>query len=313
MIRPPSRPTRLYSSVLRIQERACCQHPVSLSRTNPSLCLSTSEHFVAPVAHSWQTKSGMNNTDMDTATPSAGELPGNNLLQALRPADRAMLEERLQAWSAPTGAVLHEPGDPVRYAFFPRGPVLVSYLVVLSDGRTIETALVGREGAIGGIVSQGRLPAFARAEVQLGGHFFRIELQNLEDLKVRSPSLRFLFARYADCLMAQIFQSVACNAAHSIEQRTARWLLAAIERTGAADMALTQEQLAATLGVGRSYLNRVLHELRLNEIIETRRGRIAVRSAEQLRALACECNGSVSRHFAEVLTGVYPAEEPNTV
>jgi CRP-like cAMP-binding protein len=248
---------------------------------------------------------------MDTTSPCSGDLTGNNLLQALRPADRAILQRDLQEWSAPTGAILHQPGDTVRHAYFPRGSTLVSYLVVLRDGRAIETALVGREGAVGGIVSQGRLPAYARAEVQLGGPFFRIDLHNLAELKGQSSTLRYLFARYADCLMAQIFQSVACNAAHSIEQRTAKWLLAAIERTGTADMALTQEQLAATLGVGRSYLNRVISELRLNEIIETRRGRIAVRSVEQLRALACECNNSVSGHFAEVLTGVYPTEEPH--
>src|SRR5690606_28034070 len=131
------------------------------------------------------------------------------------------------------GTVLHEPGENVRFAYFPRGASLISYLVILNDGRAIETGLVGREGAVGGIVSQGRLPAYSRAEVQLGGAFYRIDLHHLEEAKARSLTLRYLFARYADCLMAQIFQSVACNAAHSIEQRTAKWLLAAVERTGA--------------------------------------------------------------------------------
>lgn len=233
----------------------------------------------------------------------------NNLLRALRADDWAILGPRLEDWSAPMGAVLHQPGDTVRFAFFPRGSSLISYLVVLEDGRAIETALVGREGAIGGIVSHGRLPAFSRAEVQRGGSFFRIDLHHLEEAKTRSVTLRHLFARYADCLMAQVFQSVACNAAHSIEQRTAKWLLAAVERTGAEDLALTQEQLAAMLGVGRSYLSRVIQDLRQRSVIETRRGRIRVHDAEGLRALACECNHAVSRHFDDVLKGVYPAEE----
>jgi len=231
----------------------------------------------------------------------------NNLLRALRPSDWAILSPRLEEWSAPTGAILHEPGDTVRYAFFPRGSSLISYLVVLGDGRAIETALVGREGAVGGIVSKGRLPAYARAEVHLGGLFYRIELQHLEDAKSRSPTLAQLFARYADCLMAQIFQSVACNASHSIEQRMAKWFLAAIDRTGAVDMGLTQEQLAAMLGVGRSYLSRIIHEFRERAIIDTRRKRIVVRDVDGLRALACECNAAVCRHFEEVLEGVYPA------
>jgi len=234
---------------------------------------------------------------------------GNNLLRALRLDDWAILEPRLEEWSAPTGVILHAPGDTVRFAYFPRGSSLISYLVVLGDGRAIETALVGREGAVGGIVSQGRLPAYARAEVQLGGSFFRIDLHRLEEAKARSPTLRYLFARYADCLMAQVFQSVACNAAHSIEQRTAKWLVAALERTGAEDVALTQEQLAAMLGVGRSYLSRVIQDLRHRRVIETRRGRICVRDVGGLRALACECNNCVAKHFDAVLKGVYPAEE----
>lgn len=241
---------------------------------------------------------------MDTVTDPIG----NNLLRALRLEDWNILAPKLEAWSAPTGATLHEPGDTVRFAYFPRGASLISYLVVLKDGRAIETALVGREGAVGGFVSQGHLPAYTRAEVQLGGSFFRVDLRELEEAKTRSPTLRYLFARYADCLMAQVFQSVACNAAHSIEQRTAKWLLAAAERTGADDIALTQEQLAAMLGVGRSYLSRVIHDLRQRGVIDTRRGRIGIRNGEGLRALACECNTSVSRHFDDVLKGVYPTE-----
>ena len=247
---------------------------------------------------------------MNTMVLRSGTEPvSNNLLRALRLEDWAILEPMLEEWSAPTGLVLHAPGDTVRYAYFPCGSSLISYLVVLGDGRAIETAMIGREGAVGGIVSQGRLPAFARAEVQLGGSFLRIDLHRLEEVKMRSPTLRYLFARYADCLMAQVFQSVACNAAHSIERRTAKWLVAAIERTGADDVALTQEQLAAMLGVGRSYLSRIIQDLRQRGVIETRRGRICVRHVDDLRSLACECNKSVAGHFDDVLKGVYPADE----
>lgn len=245
---------------------------------------------------------------MDMSANEPSDEIGNNLLRALRRDDWEILKPRLEEWSAPVGTILHGPGDTVRYAYFPRGSSLISYLVVLQDGRAIETALVGREGAIGGIVSQGRLPAYARAEVQLGGRFFRTDLHHLEEAKMHSLTLRYLFARYADCLMAQVFQSVACNASHSIEQRTAKWLLSAIERTATPDVALTQDQLASMLGIGRSYLSRVIQDLRQRGVIETRRGRIGVRNLEGLRSLACECNAATNRHFDEVLKGVYPAE-----
>lgn len=237
---------------------------------------------------------------------------GNNFLRALRADDAAILEPLLEEWTGECGTILYEPGDAVRWVYFPCGPSLVSFLVVLEDGRAIETALIGREGAVGGIVSQGRLPAYARAEVQFPGLFLRMESAALEEAKSRSMTLRHLFARYADCVMAQVFQAVACNAAHSIEQRTAKWLLSAMQRTGDHEVPLTQEQLANMLGVGRSYISRVLQGLKSRGFLETRRGRMCVRDLVALEGLACGCNFAVRRHFDDVLRGVYPTEEEST-
>jgi len=237
-----------------------------------------------------------------------GDAGTNNLLRALRDHDAEVLAEIATPWWGNFGDVLVQPGDTVQYVYFPCGPSLISYLVVLEDGSMVETALIGREGAAGGIVSQGRLPAYARAEVQFPGPFMRIELVKLEEAKLGSLSLRHLFARYADCLMAQIFQAVACNAVHNIEQRTAKWLISAMDRTGAPVIPLTQEQLAAMLGVGRSYISRVLGTFKQRGLIETRRRGLVVGNVDELRALACGCNDSVRQHFDDVLRGVYPAE-----
>lgn len=234
---------------------------------------------------------------------------GNNLLRALRPTDIAILNAYLEPWIGARGQIIHEPGDPVRTVYFPCGPSLISYLVVLQNGTAVETALIGREGAVGGIVSRGRLPAFARAEVQFPGSFMRMQVADLEAAKEQSQTLGNLFARYADCLAAQVFQAGACNAAHSIEQRTAKWLVSAVDRTGGPDIPLTQDQLAAMLAVGRSYISRVLRELKQRGILETRRGSLYIRDIDELRRLACECNDSVRAHFDEVLSGVYPTDD----
>lgn len=233
---------------------------------------------------------------------------GNNLLRALRPADAAILDPLLEPWIGARGEVIYDPGDAVHCVYFPCGPSMISYLVVLRNGTGVETALIGREGAVGGVVSKGRLPAFARAEVQFPGPFLRMRIADLENAKQQSPTLGNLFARYADCLTAQVFQSVACNAAHAIEQRTAKWLLSAIERTGGPDIPLTQDQLALMLAVGRSYISRVLRSFKHRGILEIRRGALVIRDIHALRAMSCECNETVRAHFDEVLSGVYPTE-----
>lgn len=221
----------------------------------------------------------------------------------------ALLAAHLSPWSGESGEALYAPGDHVGTVYFPCGPSLVSYRVMLDDGRGVETALVGREGAVGGIVSQGRLPAYAHALVQFPGLFYRMGTRQLEQAKISSPTLRLQFARYADCMVAQVFQSVACNAAHTIEQRAAKWLIAALDRTGDGDVPMTQEQLASMLGVGRSYISRVVQNMKARGVLETRRGAVKVHDLTELRRLSCRCNDTVRRHFDEVLKGVYPSED----
>ena len=108
-------------------------------------------------------------------------------------------------------------------------------------------------------------------------------------------------------MLAQMFQSTACNAIHSIEQRTAKWIISAMERTDGDDVVpLTHEQLATLLGVGRSYTSRVIQTFKAEGVLETRRGSILVRNPDALRTRACLCNEAVKDHFEEVLRGVYP-------
>ena len=238
------------------------------------------------------------------------ERPNNNLLRRLNAADFALVAPHLAHERAQPGDLLYNPGDDVETVHFPCGPALASYLVPNEDGRDVEAILVGREGAVGGIVSQGYLPAYTRIMVKFGGPFVRLQVGKLDAAKANSPTLRNVFARYADCMLAQMFQSTACNAIHSIEQRTAKWIISAMERTNGDDVVpLTHEQLATLLGVARSYTSRVMQTFRAEGVLETRRGSILVRNREALQNRACGCNESVKNHFEEVLRGVYPSEE----
>jgi hypothetical protein len=242
--------------------------------------------------------------------PDGSDRPYNNLLRRLSAGDFALVAPHLAHEVAGPSDLLYNPGDDVETVHFPCGPSLASYLVPNEDGRDVETILVGREGAVGGIVSEGFLPAYTRIMVKFGGPFVHLHVRKLEAAKLKSTTLRNVFARYADCMLAQIFQSTACNAIHSIEQRTAKWIVAAMERTEGDDVVpLTHEQLATLLGVGRSYTSRVIQTFKAAGILETRRGSIMVRNPDALRSRACLCNEAVKNHFEEVLRGVYPDPE----
>lgn len=234
---------------------------------------------------------------------------GNNLLMALRPSDLALLSPKLEKVQLASRQILYEPGDNISYVYFPCGPTLLSFIVLLQSGQEVEVALIGREGAVGGIVSQGRLPAYARTIVQFDGSALRLECSELEKAKIQSIALRHFFARYADCLMAQIFQCVACNAVHTVEQRVAKWLLAAIDRTNDREFSLSQEQLAGMLGVGRSYISRVTQMLKACRLISVKHRRLAVLDELGLAKVSCDCNLFVRQHFDEILKGVYPSDD----
>jgi Crp-like helix-turn-helix domain len=238
------------------------------------------------------------------------ERPYNNLLRRLTADDFALLAPHLSTAYAQSNDLLYNPGDEVEVVHFPCGSSQASYAVLNEDGRDVETILVGREGAVGGIVSQGSLPAFTRIVVKFGGPFVRLHVGRLNAAKARSPTVLNVFSRYADCMLAQIFQSTACNATHSIEQRTAKWILSAMERTDDYEvLPLTHEQLGTLLGVGRSYVSRVIKTFKAEGILQTGRGSLLLRDRNALQSRACLCNETVKNHFEEVLRGVYPSEE----
>lgn len=232
----------------------------------------------------------------------------NRLLAALKPEDLALLLPSFVVQECHIGKILQEAGSDVRFAWFPLKSAAASYVVAADHNHMVDAALIGREGAVGGIVSTGHLPAYARAHVQFGGRFLRLPLTALAQAKAQSPSIAHWLARYSDCLVAQLFQSAACNASHTIAQRLARWLIATRERIDQDEITITQEQLGEMLGVGRSFINRSLRQLGAAGILGSRRRRIVILDIERLEAIACDCNHRIRDHFDAILTGVYPRE-----
>src|SRR3979411_3563551 len=102
--------------------------------------------------------------------------PCNSRLRRLTARDLALRGPHLAHEEAAANDLLYNPGDDVEIVHFPCGPSLATYLVSNEDGRDVETILVGREGAVGGIVSQGYLPAYTRIIVKFGGPFVRLHV-----------------------------------------------------------------------------------------------------------------------------------------
>ncbi|WP_091714516.1 Crp/Fnr family transcriptional regulator [Methylobacterium phyllostachyos] len=230
---------------------------------------------------------------------------GNLLLEALDASDRALLAPHTERREVRRGEVLFRAGDEVSHVTFPAYGCVVTLVVPLRDGKSVETATIGREGAVGGVVSHGYLPAFGQAVVQVGGPVIRIDAARLSEAKHKSKTVRDLFVRYADCLLAQVLQSVACNAAHTIERRCLRWLLTLQDRIGTPDLPVTHEVLADMLGVRRAYLTEVLGRLRREGLIEIGHGRLRLLDRKRAENAACECHAAVRHHFADVLGAVY--------
>jgi len=233
--------------------------------------------------------------------------PRNNLLRHISEHDYALIAPHLEMGFLDANEVLYNPGDDVETAYFPCEGGVACFVLVIEDGREVQVVLIGREGAVGGIVSQGRLPAFSRIIVRFGGPFARLSIARLQAAKGKSGTLANVFARYADCLLAQTLQAGACNAVHSIEQRAAKWILATMERTERGGITLSHEQLATMLGVGRSYASRVIKDFKAQGILETKRLELQVLDRAALYQKSCNCDEAVKSHFADVLRGLYPA------
>jgi CRP-like cAMP-binding protein len=225
---------------------------------------------------------------------------GNRLLSTFSSQARALVEPFGVIVTLEAGDVLHARGADVIDSYFPFGPAMVSLVVELSGGRSIEVASIGHEGAVGGIVSCGNAPAFSSAKVLVSGPALQVPVKAIEDAKMRSGHIRNIFCRFADYLLAEVMQSVACNSFHSIEQRAARWLLTAQDRASAR-IELTQHAFAGLLGVQRTTVNAVIGSLQDEGLITSRRGSIQVIDRVRLKRRSCECYQAVTRHFDAVI------------
>ncbi len=233
----------------------------------------------------------------------------NHVLRALPAEDFELLKRHLRGSLLRKQAVLFDAGDIVERAWFPNGGA-VSLAVVVAGGQTVETAVVGRTGVIGGSAALMRQPASCRANVEIEASAARNEIETLRQLAADRPAMHALLLRHEATVLAQTQQIAACNAVHSLEQRFGRWLLMVHDACGGAPLAVTQERIAELLGVRRTSICLVAHAMQIAGLIRTRRGQIEILDETALRATACDCHAQIAGHAAN-LTRPTDAKAPH--
>jgi CRP-like cAMP-binding protein len=232
----------------------------------------------------------------------------NLLLNLLSPADLKNLEPHLRSARFEQHHVLFEADEQISHVYFPTGAV-VSLVVTLSGGETIEAAMVGADGVVGASAALDGKVALSRGIVQLGGEIVVCDIDALKSAALQSPKLLALLIRHEQTVYAQAQQSAACFATHQVEARLCRWLLRARDLSASDNLPFTQEYLAEMLGVRRTSVTAVAHTLQEAGLIKYARGKIQVVDAKALQASACECYGSVKAHYQRLL-GTVPGS-PN--
>jgi CRP-like cAMP-binding protein len=212
----------------------------------------------------------------------------NKILAKLTPDDRDRLADKIERLTLPAGEVLCEPGRPARFAVFP-ATGLLSSVVLLQNGATVEAAAIGNEGMAGlaSLIDENANPY--RIVQQIPGEVLRLPAAEFRSLVAANPRFREVVGRYALTLLQQHAQNAACNLHHRVEERMCRWLLSTADRVGGDQFAVTQEFLSELLGVSRQSVNLTAGQLQDAGLIAYRRGNLRITDRDALERAACEC------------------------
>ncbi|WP_407149808.1 Crp/Fnr family transcriptional regulator [Bradyrhizobium sp. ORS 86] len=219
-------------------------------------------------------------------------------MQALPAAELAQLHPVLETVELTKDAVLAGAGSPVQRVYLPHGGI-ISMMINLSDGQSVEIATIGRDGVVGASAALYNRPLLTDAIVVVPSTASVLRADDFRAAVERSTAFRTLVALHEQALMAQAQQSVACNVSHAVEARLSRWLLRARDLCGSEALPLTQELLAQMIGVRRNAVSIVAHGFQQAGILRYSRGHIEITDVDALQKAACECYATVKAYAAQ--------------
>ncbi len=226
---------------------------------------------------------------------------GNRLLNKVPRAEYERIAPHLSAVTLAAGQALYDAGERPKQIYFPETAIL-STALVMTDGASVTTAIVGNEGMVG-------LPALlggsmtTRCAVQLAGTAQRMTATAFRRAVAENPALATLLRRYTQAFINQVAQIAACNLRHVVGERCAAVLLMTQDRAlGTASFPVTHEDMAITLGVRREAVSMAARELQDAGLIRYSRGRVTILDRRGLEAVACECYDVITTSHEDVLT-----------
>jgi CRP-like cAMP-binding protein len=235
----------------------------------------------------------------------------NHLLDAFESASRARIDRHIQPVNLALGDVVCEAGGLLEHAYFPKGAVL-SLLTVLENGAAIETSNIGNEGAFGLFAAMYSRVSFNQCLVQLEGRLVRVPIEILRSEFQQSEHVRNLLVSYSETQLAQVQQTAACNAMHTVQQRLCRWLLMMHDRAERTNLSYTHEFLAHMLGADRKSVTLAAQAMQMAGLIDYRWGTIQIVDRPGLEKTACECYSIVQERFDAFLRPPSTAVQGNT-
>lgn len=217
-----------------------------------------------------------------------------NILKALQPSmKRIELEQE---------TYLFQPDDEPDYVYFPE-TAAVSEFQILEDGRMVEVAIIGREGAIGLSKLFCSTPIPNCVQVMQAGTAIRLNIRDARLLVRQKPDAAFYFYPFVDTYIRQISQKTICNLYHSVKARFCTWLLMVQDRCDNRILHLTHEQIARTLGVYRPRITCIAREMKRLKIIDYSRGGISIRNRSEIELSACNCYADIADYIGHLGPG----------
>jgi CRP-like cAMP-binding protein len=198
----------------------------------------------------------------------------NRILSHISKEDLALLSTDLSPVELPLRRQLEIPNRNIEHVYFPtRG---FASVVAKVPGGSIEVGLIGSESMSGLAVIMGASRTQNSTYMQSAGSGYRVTVSHLRHCMEVSPTLRLRLLRFGHAFLMQVAQTAAVNARNKLEERLARWLLMAADRSDGNELHLTHEFLAIMLGVRRAGVTIALGFLESKALIRIGRGKITI-------------------------------------